>query len=225
MKIDIRETLQFFDEKPPDSHHHATAIAGILGEDLGVALFRHYIEVTARAGYVKIYAKTPTTGHRKGPRLDKWIEVHWDNKPAELFQTEIKSWSAHAIGGKRLPVSASADYMSKHKIDRWDAVWDREKCLPRLDQVSKVLCPMARPSDADPKVRIVPLLIFWNALHPTGATDYYFPVDVARGKSFRKLWVFSQSAYLRQLPDACIDIEMLDAACRVQWLHRLLPDC
>lgn len=106
MSINIKQTLEFFDEKPEWSHKHATAIVGVLGEDLAAAAFQHCLERNGGRN-ISIVDETVGTGGRKGPRLDRWIRADLPDNRRVLFQTEIKNWSAHAIGGKTLKAGES----------------------------------------------------------------------------------------------------------------------
>ena len=40
LTLDVREALEFFDDPPPSAIGHATAVVGVLGEDLAAGLFR-----------------------------------------------------------------------------------------------------------------------------------------------------------------------------------------
>jgi len=63
-----------------------------------------------------------TTGKRKGPRLDCWLRVQGDAElgaPDVLLQVEVKMWSAHAIGGRSLSLSATPEEIARYKKERW----------------------------------------------------------------------------------------------------------
>ena len=96
LRVNVRETLRFFDEKPPWSAQQATAVVAVLGEDLAAAALQHCLEAND-ASKVTIRTETVGTGGLKGPRLDRWIEADLSSGQRLLFQTEIKNWSAHAI--------------------------------------------------------------------------------------------------------------------------------
>ena len=108
VRVDVQQVLRFFDEKPPCSRGHATAIVSLLGEDLAAASLRHCLLANG-ANSVNVRIETVGTGNRSGPRLDRWIEADLKCGRRILFQTEVKSWSAHAIGGKTLAINASAE--------------------------------------------------------------------------------------------------------------------
>ena len=228
LTADIEGLLNFFDEKPGWAVGHATGIVGIVGEDLNTACFQHYL---ASRGGSAVVLRNPdtdrplpvTTGHTKGPRLDRWIQVTWPNRSTNVFQTEIKSWSAHAFGGVRFPLSGSLPEVRKRKREQWDNLWDSRRRHLKHPLTEKVLVPMKPPDCVDPK-DVLPLLIFWAALESRkNPNDHLFRVDVADAE-FKELWVFSVSGYLRSLLSEgvpSIELEMPDAALRLWSLNRL----
>ena len=228
LTANIEGLLHFFDEKPEWGVGHATGIVAIVGEDLNTACFQHYLKSLDGQAVVLCNPDTGrpwpvTTGHTKGPRLDRWIQVTWSNESTTVFQTEIKSWSSHGFGGIQLPLSATPEEVNKHRQSRWDSLWDSgTRCL-KHPRIVKVLERMKPPEGVDPE-SVRPLLIFWEALGPgESPDDHLFRVDVDDAE-FRELWVFSVSNYLRSLrsaEDARIDLEMPEAALRLWSLNRL----
>src|SRR5689334_7997677 len=103
IQIDIVRTLKFYDEAIPSSQHHATAINAMAGEDMGAGLFLHYLKQKNIAAEILPYPCTQ--GTTSGVRLDRWILATKNGKKI-YYQTEIKNWSAHAFGGKRLMINA-----------------------------------------------------------------------------------------------------------------------
>ena len=228
LTVDIKGLLDFFDDKPGWGVGHATGIIAIVGEDLNTACFQHYME--GRGGRAKVLRNPKTgrhfpvnTGHTKGPRLDRWIQVTWSNRSTTVFQAEIKSWSSHGFGGIRLPLSTSPEKVNLHRQSRWDSLWDSKTGHLKHPRIVKVLVPMNSPAGVDPK-SVRPLLIFWEALGPGEAPDdHLFRVDVADAE-FPELWVFSVSNYLRSLLSEGVismELEMPDAALRLRSMNRL----
>ena len=78
-----------FDTRNSEIKGHITSIIGIVGEDLGAALFKHYYERNHN-GKASISDSSPKSGGRKGPRLDRWIYVAEKQKTI-AYQTEIKN--------------------------------------------------------------------------------------------------------------------------------------
>ena len=231
LNVDRIELLKFFDEKHGASKGDATGIVAVAGEDLNAACFQHYSE--SRGDRVTILPGSVTTGKQKGPRLDRWLEVKPHKGPRFLYQTEIKNWSAAAIGGETLTVNASPQKVTTYKQRRWKKHWDFERQTLKGLGTAKVLVPMQRP-ERSKRIPVRPLLIFWEALGPAEkAHQHLFSVPVkyyceadrpgswpCSGK-FSELWIFSVSSYLRSLEDATIQLPMPGAARRIQTLNRV----
>ncbi len=224
--VNVPDLLRFFDEKPDWSERHATAVVGVAGEDLNVACFCRYLESMGHHGEVLLRGSGKpmpvSSGTRKGPQLDRWIEVRWKDGTETLFQTEIKNWSAHSLSGERLPLPASDEEVMDYKQRRWENRWNGEEQLLKVRQTAKVLSPMRLPNGADGK-DIQPLLIFWEALAPRGKADeHLFSVDVSDNPGgFSELWVFSVSSYLRTVQKDKLELELPMAAQRLRVLGRL----
>ena len=228
LTVDIEGLLNFFDEKPDWAVGHATGIVGIAGEDLNTACLQHYLKCRGGSATVLRNSITGrpfpvTTGHTKGPRLDRWIQVTWPNRSTTVFQTEIKSWFSHGFGGIRLPLSATPKEVNVHRQSRWDSLWGSRTRGLNHPRTLNVLVPMKPPEGVDPE-NVRPLLIFWVAVGPGEAPDdHLFRVDVADAE-FRELWVFSSSNYLRSLLSegvSSVELEMPGAALRLRSLNRL----
>ena len=228
LSADIERLLHFFDEKPDWSIGHATGVVGIVGEDLNCACFQHYLR--SRNGTAVVLRNSDSgkplpvnPGGKKGPRLDRWVQVTWPCGSTTVFQTEIKSWSAHGFGGIRLPLSASPEEVTGHRQDRWSVFWDSENKRLKHPLTEKVLERMSPPKGVNPE-SVRPLLIFWEALGPGDKPAHcLFRVDVA-SPEFRELWVFSVSSYLRTLLAKKvfrIELEMPEVALRIRSLNRM----
>ena len=217
LTADIEGVLHFFDEKPDWSVGHATGVVGIVGEDLNTACLQHYLESKSGSASVVRHEDSGkplpvTTGRTKGPRLDRWINVKWPDQSTTVFQTEIKSWSAHGFGGTTLPLSLSPEELKERKQNQWDSLWDSENGRLTHPLTKKVLVWMKPPDGVDLK-DVRPLLIFWAALECREEPDShlfrvevadYFKVDVA--DVFQKLWVFrclvtSGASFLKEYPE------------------------
>lgn len=215
IQIDIVEMLKFYDEKIPASKHHATAINAVAGEDIGAGLFAHYLE--RKNISVKIFPDSCTQGKKRGERLDRWI-LAIENGKKVYYQTEIKNWSAHAIGGKILKINATQEEVSDYKIKRWDRYWDGTSLTHA--SAKKVLIPMKPIVD---NIKVEPLICFWVSIHPTGKIEPFFSVPI-KDTNFSQLWVFSMSAYLRNVlasGEKKITLEMPDTESRIKWLRTM----
>ena len=231
VRVNVEELVRFLDEKPSWSVGHATAVVGIAGEDLGAACFAHYVqskggtaEIVKRPGTCR--PRPVTTGKKKGSRLDRWIRTEWADGSMSVFQAEIKSWSAHAIGGRVLPVGATREEVRDYKQERWQRHWDPEQRRLRGPHTLKVLLRMKVPEGVDPEY-VRPLLIFWEALAPGDqAEEHLFSVRLADGLfEFPELWVFSVSSYLRSVlerGEKVLRLAMPDTASRLESLNRIL---
>ena len=244
LSVDVNETLRFFDEKPGWSVKHATAVVAVLGEDLAAAALKHCLERN-KARNIKIRPEPVATGKKKGPWLDRWIEADLHYKPNVLFQTEIKSWSAHATDGKVLRLDACPEQVAELKRQTWNGQWNSRRRTLRHSATAKVLVRMKPPQCAEHR-RLLPMLIYWKVVDPRLTSDikvnaigdylfripnvtYDFPFPVPESwdcsQRFRELWVVSVSSYLRDLrangtPD--LKLAMPAAADRIQALNRLV---
>ena len=229
--VNLKQLLRFMDEKPACAVGHATGVVGVAGEDLGAACFQHYVQ--SKSGTAQILKRPGSsralpvnTGMRKGPWLDRWIDTEWSDGSRSVFQTEIKSWSAHAVGGTVLPLTATREEVRDYKQARWERRWDSDQECLRQSYTSKVLSRMKLPDGVGPEIIVRPLLIFWEALAPPENADaHLFSVEVADGLAeFNELWVFSVSSYLRNVLDAGVGIlqlDMPDTAHRLGFLNKL----
>ncbi len=231
LKVDRIELLKFFDVKDGASKGDATGIVAVAGEDLNAACFRHYVE--CKSGRATVLEDPVTTGRQRGPRLDRWIEVQWGNEQESLYQTEIKNYSASAIGGETLAVKACEQDVNDYKQRRWERQWDSERGTLKHPHTAKVLVPMNK-LDGYAQLQVKPLVIFWEALGPkehvkkhlfSVPVTYDFPFDWpsswTKSGEFDHLWVFSVSSYLRSLKEPTIQLPMPHAARRIQTLNRL----
>lgn len=216
INVNVRELLAFFDEEAKGSSRHASAIVGVAGEDLGAALLVRYFQ--SQGLEAEILGIPCTQGTKKGYRLDRWVLIH---APAGdiLYQVEIKNWSAHAIGGRKLAISASSTTVRDYKIERWSKEWNGSTF--RKAPVLKVLTPMKSPR---PDLPVEPLVCFWTALHPEGAESPFFSVPLTGHAHFQRVSVFSMSSYLRSLRSASITLKMPEVTVRREWLARLFPE-
>ena len=89
--LDVRETLKFFDDPSESAMGLATAVVGVLGEDLAAGLFSHCVEAN-KLGEAEVMQGTKVVrGGRKGPWLDRWIK---DNT-ASTKRRQSASWPTY----------------------------------------------------------------------------------------------------------------------------------
>ncbi|MFY9234215.1 MAG: hypothetical protein WAO58_07120 [Fimbriimonadaceae bacterium] len=220
VRIRRRELLEFFDTTPSGSATHVSPIIALLGEDLGAALFAKFAE-EAGMGEARILARSPSTGGRKGFRLDRWIWLVGADGKERLFQAEIKNWSSQAIGGKTLALDAAEDICKAYRLERWGQQWRSDLGQFKTPKVGKVLQRMKPPGTIDQGVVPEPLVIYWYPIHPEGASDLFFSQPLS-GCHFDRVWFFSMSNYLRSLSDTELELEMPNTIARLDWIDRLV---
>lgn len=216
IRLPIRSLLEFFDEAPEYGKGHATAITAVLGEELGAGLLVDYFR--GKNVNAEVLGLPCTQGTTSGKRLDRWIKVT-KGRQTTYFQVEIKNWSATAIGGRRIAINASNSQLREHKIERWSKEWNGQGFIK--EAVAKVLTPMKPPVIG---ANVEPLACFWDAMHPTGKTDALFSIPTHANK-FPRVWIFSMSAYLRNLFKAgqeFVEIDAPAAKARLSLLNKLL---
>lgn len=219
----------------------------MIGEDLGIALLRHYFETECGIRSTVLTRNdiplTPTLGTGRGDRLDYWLLTHPNENassvktdcPASaarrLYQVEIKNWSAHALGGKSIPRGSDEQFLKSYRQERWRDYWDSAQGYFRHRECSKVLTRMAIPtSDAGTPVmpviqkeEVEPILCFWYPIHPAGENEalFEYSLSIVPEAGFAKFWIFSMSNYLRSMAtDAKLELDMPRAAVRIDWLRR-----
>lgn len=217
MKINIKKCLEFLDNPP--IRGHATAIVGVIGEELNACAFKHYMDSTGKFAEI-LLDKTGkpisvTQGTSRGKRLDRWIEVK-DNNKKILYQCEIKNWSATAIGGRFLEVNADGNKLKNTTAYYWSHQMRTEFSNTKYPSgVTKVFVKM-RPPDGHQAVEIEPLLIYWMPVSNSSSTNPFFDITISEFNNpaiktdFKKLKVFSVSLYFRQLLSKNKNNEILD---------------
>ena len=226
--VDVQETICFFDEVPDYSYKQATSIVSVVGEDLAVGCFQKHLEDEGATVCVRymgegtyVYPESVTTGHLRGPRLDRWIIVDCPDGGRTVFQTEIKNSSAHAFSGVKVPLDISVEDLRAYKQKEWSGAWDPESQSLRDPGAAKVLVPMRVP-DCLSGSHVKPLLIYWTPIAPESEPDsYLFKVATGHTCPFSELCVFSVSSYLRSLREAKIALRMPVAATRLRILNHL----
>jgi len=219
MKLNVKELLDFFDNKKDDIRHDISSVIGVVGEDLGAALFKRYYEETF--GKKVIISPYPVvSGTMKGPRLDRWVYIQQSKNKFTAYQTEIKNWSAYAIGARNVGIEC--------KTIPTIGFLNLEERIKRLEHEdkngeNKVFFPMKKPTDFPDKASLEPLIIYWFVLSKDGKKlDPFFKVDM-KIKGFKKLNVFSMSNYLRSIKSKEIVLNMPSAEKRIKLLEKYFP--
>ena len=224
VKLDLRELVNFYDFAVKGSATHATAVNAMMGEEFGVALMLHYFQMQGKP--LEALAGPCNQGTRSGKRLDKWF-VHKVSDDVLLYQTEIKNWSAHSLGGTRADDTLresplDSDKWTNYRKDVWGQRFTTSKTL-KDPTALKVLTPMRRPPGYETAI-VKPVICFWEGMHPEGKGDVFFDIPLSHEK-FVSLSVFSMSNFVHQLLAGgtdFLDVAMPDAVARKDWIEKLL---
>lgn len=242
IRINIIELIKFHDHKNPAHACHASAMAGFTGETLAAGLIKHYFDTF---GSCSILPDKPVQGTRNGKWLDRWIylERHsidsensllsdnaiiskdFPNRKNTLYQTEVKNWCSHSLGGKRLDIHATATQVVNYAHERYEEQWNTSLNTFQHDYVRKVLLPMRLPQGI-PQCTVEPLVAYWYPILPPRITDPipFFNMPVTGSDLFSSVSIFSMSLYLRQLLNQgilFIDIEAGLLYSRMQRLQQM----
>lgn len=227
MKINLRKILEFFDAKHADNKGHASAVVGMIGEDINASAFRHYLE---KAGAIVTILNEPVTqGKLQGVRLDRWICAEI-KKEKTLYQCEIKNWSSWAIGGKILKVDANKEKVRSVATYYWNHQYGF--LTPDYpNKVTKVLVKMKKPEGYQ-NINILPLLIYWMPISNDKNSKPFFSVKVGdlnkklnTKTPFKTLHIFSVSLYFRSLLERGIkqiDVDLPHIEKRIKILNDIL---
>ncbi len=99
IEFDIEKLIEFYDVKDSNKVKPASSITAVIGEDLVAGLFKHFLLSKNNNESVRIIEKIKAAG-KKGKMLDRWIVLASEDGKSILYQTEIKNWSAHSLGGE-----------------------------------------------------------------------------------------------------------------------------
>ena len=224
--VDVRRIIKFFDVKDDYSYKQSTSVVAVVGEDLAAACFKKYLEESEQGTTVCIrwddeVPKSCKEGDRR--KLDRWIVADRQNCGRQVFQTEIKHWSAHSSGGQCILPNAEPQELQEHKYDRWMKQWDTDKQSLKDDNHAKVLMPTKPPPEDLSGSCILPLIIYWAPMAPECKSDKPLFSVCTNSECFKELWVFSVSSYLRCIVDneEKICLKMPNAAKRLRILDDL----
>lgn len=228
MKLKIENIIKLFDEKENSNAEHISSVNQMLGEELAVQLFKHYLE-SVKGSKVLLSDKPVKAEGKKGHWLDAWILSAAENI---VYQTEIKNWTSYSLGGWTVPINISDEDLrtitEKEFRRRWDETQDDLKDKP----AQKVLKQMNyanyfTASTINPKV--LPLLIFWMPVASPKSKDSintgFSIVELKNHPPFKELHIFSISLYLRYLLKqgiSSIDIDMPKLGKRIELINSIL---
>lgn len=198
IKLAIKNIIEFYDGKNPNDRKHSSSITGIAGEDLACCILQHYFE---NKGYQFSIHGKPTEGIKKGKWLDRWIRIEKDGNSV-YYQTEIKNWCAHSLGGKPLTLDANQSTIENYASRMFARQWNKETNSFKEYPVKKVLKTMKSSHLPDESPSIEPLICYWFPIN-NGSKDLspFFTLDCKNNidTTFDEVHVFSMSLYLREL--------------------------
>ena len=200
IKLNIEKVLRFYDEKNANDRRQVSAITGVVGEDLAAGLIKHYFE--SKQGIVTVLDNHPSehkdTERRKAKQLDRWIKVV-SNSETIFYQTEIKNWSSHSLGGQKLSLNCSHQELIAYANKRFDEQWDCDSKTLRHHYVSKVLKQMKNINGINGDEKIHPLICYWFPIFPKTQHNPVPFFSESCISFFPTVYFFSMSIYLRQL--------------------------
>lgn len=223
--FNIDELIKFYDLKGENSKH-ASSVTGLIGEDLITGIFKHYLESKSPKPKVNVLTENPK--EKNGRWLDRWIIEENGNKNI-CYQTEIKNWSAHSLGGVHFEYDPKnpMDFKTLDSDKIFSKIWDDTKKEFKDAAVNKVLKQMksnAELATLSNKI-IEPLVCFWMPITRSSVKDPIIELNISNeNTNFNKVTIFSSSIYLRKLRsrgDTKIEIESGQIATRMGKLNYL----
>ena len=163
MKFDRTALIRFYDDladdvfADADRGAHVSAITGVIGEDLLLGLFAHFwANQSPPLLCERIPDKCKAPG-KKGKRLDGWVTMGEDRHA----QVEIKNWSAHSLGERTFPFSASDQMVTAAAQTRWKEFFGNNDKMP--SSALKILLDMPPPERLAARL-VERVLCFWLPL-------------------------------------------------------------
>lgn len=223
--FNIDELIKFYDLKG-DNSKHASSVTGLIGEDLITGVFKHYLERNSPNSKVNVLAENPK--EKKGRWLDRWI-IQENGGKNICYQTEIKNWSAHSLGGVHFEYDSNKplDFKTLHSDKIFNKTWDDSKMEFKDAAVNKVLKQMNSNADLDSisNKTIEPLVCFWMPITKSSVKAPIIELKISNtNTNFDRVTIFSSSIYLRQLRrdgKTIIEIESGQIATRMERLNNL----
>jgi hypothetical protein len=209
-----------------ENHKHASSVTGLIGEDLITGIFKHHLERNRPNSKVNVLAENPK--EKKGRWLDRWI-IQENGSKNICYQTEIKNWSAHSLGGVHFEYDPNKplDFQTLDSDKIFNKIWDGSKMEFKDAAVNKVLKQMKSNADLDslPNKTIEPLVCFWMPITKSSVKEPIIELKISNtNTNFDRVTIFSASIYLRRLLSKnikLIEIESGHIAARMKKLNNL----
>lgn len=215
MKVNRKLLIEFFDTNQKENKSHSSAINGVCGEDIAIGVLKHYFGKE----YTVTDLGTPHENKKGGGKwLDGWLGL--ENKSGKLlYQIEVKSWSAHSLGGKELAFDADVEEVKIYKQQYWSNRWNDDDKKFREESVNKIFLEMKLPPGWE-DAPLHRLVCFWAPLSRSQdeLSNYRFTVEANDNKPVE---IFSLSGYLREMKDDYLELELPRVAKRVSILNSI----
>lgn len=215
--VNIQEIIDFYDANK-GARPHSNAIKTLAHEEFAVKVLVEYFK---ERGLTASALEAPCTAKNGGAWLDKWVEVA-EGCSTVHYQVEVKGWSFHGYGGgKPLRSNCSERELREFMREEFRRYWNTEIGRFHAPGLDKVLKEMKSSHTGE----VRPLACLWAPVHPEGNEEEpLFSVDNVEDSVFKTVWIFSVSAYLRQLlrtGRTGITLELPHTAARLDHLDRI----
>jgi hypothetical protein len=250
IKFNIPELIKFYDQRESDKKP-ASAITGLIGEDLVAGLFKHFLQKNSnfRNEIIIFDESTPREGFKSGKWLDRYILEKTENGDVG-YHVEIKNWSAHSLNGvsfNDFDPSNPFDGVYQKALGIFNKIWEESgdesnRIYNFIDKkstsLSKVLLEMKnQPEEIKNSRKITPVLCFWMPIsknHEDLLPYFTIPIRIEGStsrnyKKYDSLGIFSASLYLRSMIQKNpgnneIEIETNNILQRIEILKKIIPD-
>jgi hypothetical protein len=217
LTIDIKRMVHFYDADRL-ARAHSSAVKLVAHEEFAVQLLIHFFNENKQPARA---LDIPCTAREGRAWLDKWLVVEQDDRTIH-YQVEVKGWSFHGYGGGRsLEVGCSDGELGARMQEEFANCWNNQSGRFRALGLDKVLREMNTKHSGE----IRPLACLWTAMHPDGRLDEpLFEVPGVKRSHFASVWVFSVSAYLRQLlreKQSRIELDLPKTSARLEHLDAI----
>lgn len=248
--LNIKELIEFYDCKEEGLTKPASSISGLIGEDLIAGLFKHYLEnsydFNKNEERIEIKDISIKSAGRTGKMLDRWILHQKKGGYKVAYQTEIKNWSVHSLGGKSLPpldLKNPFQGILECAKSNFSKTWRKDE-LGKGGFIDKSVGKVLKLMKEDEVVKnavIVPLVCFWmpicnedvksaENLSPFFEKECSNNIEInpfVNDGKFDKVYFFSASIYLRSIlknnPEKeFIDISSNNINSRINFLKNLI---
>jgi hypothetical protein len=198
VKLRRESLLRLYDTKIDGRGSHISAITGLIGEDLLLALLHAYWRTQGYESRILEY-RCKGKGLR-GHRLDAWL-LREGNGERTLFQTEVKNWAAYSLSERATAINLTSNELAGKAKEQWKYYFGKPK-IPHPG-VAKVLTPNLVPPLGYGTLPVRPLVCFWFVVSQSPPNCYSVQ---ARAGAFAELHVFSGSLFLRGMREEHIDL-------------------